>query len=380
MDLPNFCYQPWVGIDLDNDGYIKPCCKLNGKVDGWEKHNIKNVSIEEYKNSASLKKLKEDFLSGKKPAACERCWKEEDVNYPSKRKLDNATWQKEFETVDLFNPDTLLLSLPLSNICNLKCRICSPKSSSSWIKEYKDVYGDKISNNLLESTHEWKNILELCENVVEIHIHGGEPFLYDNDKHLELLSILTKSKNANKIKLHYSTNCTIFPDEKYWSLFENIGLVDIQVSIDDIGKRFEYNRKNASWSEVKQNLFKYRDIISKKPNIKLSISTTVSVFTIYYLPEFFEYIYKNNLPKPWLGRINSPAYYKCSIFPEKNKKFVVDKLLSSKNKDIRNISNWVFDNDESLLDEFFIKTKLHDSYRDERFEEIFPEISELLKR
>lgn len=375
MKSPHFCYEPWVGLDIDNSGLIRPCCKFNHKiVSGWENNNINHISLYDYKNSKELENLKQSFLKGEKPEACERCWKDEDALYPSKRMLDSKRWEQEFNEVVLDNSETLLVTLPLSNICNLKCRICGPNSSSSWIKEHFDLYGEKISNNILNSDYVWKNILNLCDNILEIHVHGGEPFLYDDDKHLELLYKLANSKNANKVRLHYSTNCTVFPDEKYWKLFAKIGHVDIQPSIDDIGKRFEYNRKNANWTEVENNLLLYKNKLRSTDNFQLSISTTVSAFTVFYLDEIFDYFSKNYLPKPWLGRLSKPNYYRCSIFPVEYREVIKQKLLDSKHGDLKNISSWLDEDDSLLLEQFKYHTRLHDQYRNESFDKIFPEI------
>jgi len=372
----SFCYQPWTGIDIDNSGSIRPCCKFNTKIaEDWEGYNINNMSIDDYKKSNGLAKLKESFVSGQKPAACERCWKDEAANYPSKRTMDGERWKKEFNDFNLTASNTLLLTLPLGNICNLKCRICSPNSSSSWKKEFQDIYNIKYKvADWANNDFVWQSLLEMTDDILELHLHGGEPFLYDNEKHLEILNKISNSPNASKIRLHYNTNGTVFPDQKYWDAFDKIGWVDIQPSIDDIGARFEYNRKNAKWDEVKENLIKYRDYINIRPNMQLSISTTVSVFTIYYLDEMFTYFMDNKLPKPWLGKLSKPEYYRCSIFPSEHKEIIKNKLLSSSHEDLQNISQWLNDDDSVLLDKFRENIKLHDAYRKESFKQVFPEI------
>lgn len=372
----SFCHQPWTGLDIDNSGTIRPCCKFNTKIaEGWEGYNINNMSIDDYKKSSGLENLKESFLSDQKPTACERCWKDEAANYPSKRTMDGKRWKKEFDEVDLTVSKTLLLTLPLGNICNLKCRICSPNSSSSWKKEFQDIYNIRYkATDWANDDAVWQSLLAMTGDILELHLHGGEPFLYDNEKHLEILDKISNSPNASKIRLHYNTNGTVFPDQKYWDVFDKLGWVDIQPSIDDIGTRFEYNRKNAKWDEVKENLIKYRDYINARPNMQLSISTTVSVFTIYYLDEMFTYFAENNLPKPWLGKLSKPEYYRCSIFPSEYKEIIKNKLLSSSHEDLQNISQWLSDDDSALLDNFRDNIKLHDAYRKESFEQIFPEI------
>jgi len=374
--MQSFCHQPWVAIEIDNVGYIKPCCKFNIRAaEDWENYNVNNISIDDYNKSKGLTKLKESFLAGEKPVACERCWKDEAANYPSKRQMDNERWQQEFNNVNLDDPKTLLLTLPLGNICNLKCRICGPNPSSSWKKEFQDVY--KVKHNIqnwIDNEEIWDFLLNTTDDVLELHLTGGEPFLYDNKKHLTILSRISESSNASKIRLHYSTNGTVFPDQKYWDIFDKLRWVDIQPSIDDIGARFEYNRKNANWNEVEENLIRYRDYINVRPNMQLSISTTVSVFTIYYLDEIFDYFKNNKLPKPWLGKLSKPEYFRCSIFPTQHRQTIKLKLSNSEHEDLKNISQWLNDDDSALLEKFRETIAVHDKYRKESFEKTFSEI------
>jgi MoaA/NifB/PqqE/SkfB family radical SAM enzyme len=376
MKSNNFCYEPWVGLDIDNSGLIRPCCKFKEKnAEDWENYNINQSSIDDYKKSNGLTRLKESFLNGAKPVACERCWKDEAANYPSKRQMDYDRWKSEFDEFNLTASDTLLLTLPLGSICNLKCRICSPNSSSSWKKEFQDIYKIKYkASNWENDDLVWQSLLKMTDNILELHLHGGEPFLYDNEKHLEILEKISKSPNSKKIRLHYNTNGTVFPEQKYWDIFEKLGWVDIQPSIDDIGTRFEYNRKNADWNAVEEHLIKYRDYINVRTNMQLSISTTVSVFTIYYLDEMFTYFMDNGLPKPWLGKLSKPEYYRCSIFPTHAREIIKNKLLNSKYEDLQKISQWLDTDDTLFLDKFRENIKLHDSYRKESFKQVFPEI------
>ena len=45
--------------------------------------------------------LQKQFIDGKKPAGCMRCWKEEDAGIKSKRQLDYERFQDDFDKVDL---------------------------------------------------------------------------------------------------------------------------------------------------------------------------------------------------------------------------------------------------------------------------------------
>ena len=369
-----FCHHPWVGLDINNNGDLKPCCKFLEDSNDWQLFNVKD-GIDNYVNSEHLKKIKQKFLNGEKPDACSRCWKDEAVGYPSKRQIDYKNWNKQLDSYDLESNDFLFLALPLGNFCNLKCRICRPAASTTWIKEYQDLYNKKSKiQDWHKNSSIWKNIIEYSQSSLEIHIHGGEPFLYDSDEQLELLQSLVDSGKSKEIRIHYNTNCTVFPKQEYWNLWKNFKLVDIQPSIDDIEDRFEYNRYPAKWKTVEENLLKYRNYIIMRKNMQLSISTTVSVFTIAYLEEFFDWIKKNKLPEPYLGRLEYPYYYQVNVLPNNVREKIKNKLEISRYDSLIKIANWLSEDNSVHWNKFLEITKLHDRYRKENAQEIFDRI------
>ena len=113
----NFCNRPWTAIFIYNDGYCKPCC-IHGKSYG--------TNIKEYLNSKELVKLKEEFLSGKQPKECFRCWNNEASGAVSNRRPDATLFSNSTE--HFINT----VAIPLGNTCNLACRICEPKNSTTW--------------------------------------------------------------------------------------------------------------------------------------------------------------------------------------------------------------------------------------------------------
>ena len=375
----NFCYHPWTGLDVSNNGEIKPCCKFNPDLENWNKFYIQS-GIDSYNSSQELDSLKKQFLEGKRPAGCLRCWKDEDAGYLSKRQLDYSNFSAELDNHDLASQDNFLfLSIPIGNFCNLKCRICSPSASTTWIKEWNDLFGEKRAiQNWHKNPSVWQDILKYSKNSLEIHIHGGEPFLYDTKEHIELLDYLIDTQSSEHVKIHYNTNGTIFPHDEYWKKWKKFKWIDIQLSIDDMEHRFEYNRHPANWNVVKENLFKYRDNVAAGNNLQLSISTTVSAFTIFYLEEFFDFMYANNIPKPWLGRLQRPYYYRVGVLPDNVKYHVRKKLENSKHEDLVKISSWLNDDESEHWDTFLKYAKIHDRYRKENFQRTFPELAKLI--
>ena len=376
----SFCYQPWNGLEIYNNGRLRPCCKYRPEQDPlFENINIQDDhAIERFQNSAYIKNLREQFLSGKKPNACVRCWKDEEAGYPSQRQLHNERWTEEFEQYDLESQKINLLNIPIGNLCNLKCRICGPDSSTKWIKEWKDIYGESFDKNeWANDPRVWQTLIDHSNNLLEIHIHGGEPFLLDNDIHMQFLESLVSNNVAKQARIHYSTNGTHFPNKSLQHIWTKFKHIDVQPSIDDIGKRFEYNRKGADWHQVEENLLRYQTMVAI--NFQLSISCTVSIFTINYLDEIFNYYYKNNLPKPWLGRLHNPDQYRCSVMPTVARHKLQQKLENSSWQDIRNVSSWLQEDNSHLLPKFKKITNMHDIYRKEKFADVFPELVDMLE-
>ena len=271
------CYHPWVGLDISPQGGFKPCCKYP--------HSIAN-NLYDFQNSSELKELRNQFMQDQRPDVCKRCWDEEDAGLPSKRQLD---WQYVFHYKIPDIKSIKILNLSFGNSCNLACRTCNSAASSSWISEAKKLqqYQPDIKiykHQRFYQDEEFINgIKSISGDLIHIELPGGEPFLAGIDEHLDFLDflILNGSKNTS---LHYTTNTTIFPDDRFWSRWEKFKKVDIQLSIDGINSQFEYMRWPAVWVDVENNIRSY--INKKSSNIQISISHTVSIFNVFYLPEF----------------------------------------------------------------------------------------------
>lgn len=376
----HFCHLPWAGIDIGNDGKIRPCCKFQEDLEKWPQYNVKD-GIKNYLSSPELNTLKQKFIEGKKPAGCARCWKDEDANYISKRLIDYRQWKNEFDDYDFASEGFLLVTLPFGNLCNIKCRICGPKASSSWIKEAKDLFDKQGSvQNWHKDPEIWKDVLGHIKDCLEFNITGGEPFLYDNDEHNKLLEALVESGNSSKIRLHYTTNCTVYPKKYHWEMWKHFKSIDIQASIDDTGNRYEYNRYPAKWDIAKENLIKLRNNALIYDNVQLSISTTVSVFTVFYLDEFFDFITENKLPTPWLGRLQDPYYYRVNVLPDKIRELAQQKLFNSSYSDLQKIAIWLDDDESEHWEKFLEITNMQDRYRKESFSDTFSELFELIDK
>jgi MoaA/NifB/PqqE/SkfB family radical SAM enzyme len=364
----NFCHHPWVGLEVNPQGQFRPCCKYIPSL-------ADNLS--DYQTSTELAILKDAFLSGQKPPGCKYCWDDEAAGIPSKRQLDNQY---------LFNhqsPDyssLKVLSFSFGNSCNLACRTCDSSSSSTWIIEEKALKNTFPNIKIHQHRRFYQDskfidqIKSISDNLLHVEFPGGEPFLAGVNEHLDFLDFLLTT-NPQDISLHYMTNATIFPQDYFWDRWAKFKKVDIQLSIDGTGAQFEYIRWPAKWSEVENNLKLYADKKDNCDNMKLSISHTVSIFNVYYLPEFVKWCLQNKFDMPYLGLVADPKMYNIRNLPAEVKDAISKKISRFK---LENIVSYMYDEDLSVESNWSM-TAVLDQQRKQSFKETFPEFYQLLK-
>lgn len=373
-----FCYSPWTNVDISPAGDITPCCKFRRKY-YTEQFNIQTHTLKEYTNSQLITKIKNEFLNKEWPKGCERCRIEEENGIASKRQLDNTRWHKEYQQYNLTQARFITASIAFGNTCNLKCITCGPVASSRWNQEYKDLYGIDIPPFKFYKKNFVQDFINQAPDIVHLDIPGGEPFLSGIDEQQELLQHYVDTGKSNLISLHYTTNGQIFPDSRWWNLWQHFAEVDIQLSIDGIGDRYEYIRYPGNWNLLVSNVTEYIKQEHELPNIRLSVSHTVSAYNIFYLDEFFQWCYTVGLPRPWLGRVHDPECMRPGIWPTEARQNLIDTLSSSNDADIRSWATLISNTDDSIFfEKFKEQTKQHDEYRRTDFNKTFSELVKYL--
>ena len=361
-----FCYSPWTNIDISPAGQVAPCCKFIGPLPDYS-------TVEDYANSDFLKNIKHDFQNGQWPPGCDRCRIEEQNSIESKRQLDYQRWKHHYESYDLQSNQFITAGVAFGNTCNLKCITCSPDSSSLWYQEHKQIYGRAQAPVKFFKQNFVQDFVAHAPNIVHLDIPGGEPFLSGVDEQKQLLNQYVQSGQSANTTLHYTTNATIMPDSEWWNLWQHFQEVEIQISIDGIGSRFEYIRYPGDWQTVSGNVAEY---VRRQDQIKLSVSHTVSAYNIYYLDEFFSWCYNQGLPRPWLGRVHKPAHMRPTVWHPAAKEFIVAHLMTSQHQDVLTWANLIANSDDSnLFDTFKQRCQDHDTYRKLNFKDTFPELA-----
>ena len=323
MKVPHdkFCVLPWVSLEASPIGTVRPCCLADDEIvdSNSVKFNLKSANFKDIQNSEYMYQLRQEFLAGNKPATCRKCWNEEKSGRTSKRMhtLDrlkhmgiSSEWTQDAKPL-------MFLDLKLGNICNLKCRICGSWSSSQFAseeiaqlpseeKKKSHAYAMlKAGAWPRENTQFWNEIDQCLDDIRYIEFTGGEPFMIA--EHFAMLQGIVDRGIAHQVEIHYNTNGTMFPEqaEEIWRHFKT---VEIAFSIDDVGSRFEYQRTNAGWDDVQENIKKFFALKRYLPDtIQLQVCTTVNVFNVRYIDEVarwnaghaFNFVYWNMLHDAW---------------------------------------------------------------------------------
>jgi MoaA/NifB/PqqE/SkfB family radical SAM enzyme len=383
----NFCIIPWISIEASPLGNIRACCLSNENI---KENNIdvslKNVSLSEAFNSPYMNNLRKKFIDNEKPASCKRCWDEEESGRISKRQNSYTRLKKFTSQIDFSKIDTgqlMFIDLKLGNICNLKCRICGSFSSSKWAQEEINIYLDneRAKDNLKrgrwprESQNFWSDLENILENIKYFEFTGGEPFLID--EHFDLLEKAVELGHAKNIEIHYNTNGTTFPQRglKLWPHFK---LVEIALSIDDIGPRFEYQRYGASWNNVIENLNKFYDLRYNCNNIFLQLCITTNVQNFYYIDEICMWINKQKFDSVYFNVLHDAWYFNIANLNKEAKTLIYNKLSPYNgpySHEIKNLLEFMIRGKNSDCSMLKVMLKNSDEQRNQKFSDHHPEIA-----
>ena len=166
------------------------------------------------------------------------------------------------------------------------------------------------------------------------------------------------------------------------SVVDKAGIVELNISLDDIQERFEYQRFPAKWDEVLNNLLKFKK--SCKETVTIALCCTISVYNIYYLDEFLKFNFENLNMMIRTNLLHWPDEMCIKHLPNHVKKIIADKLLNipkehltllASGSSIESIIAFINDSESDIkfTDMLFDTTYKHDQYRNQSFKETFSE-------
>jgi MoaA/NifB/PqqE/SkfB family radical SAM enzyme len=393
---------PWISLEASPQGTAKPCCLYDDEIldDNGNKYLLAEHGLQEIYKSKSMQNLRQEFLDGKKPAGCFRCWNEEDVGRTSKRMHTQVRLKELKNTVDYTNlqPDELwFLDLKLGNICNLKCRICGSWSSSKWAEEEINYVTDlktpaqrktHLAYTFLQqgawprkSPYFWENLKQLLPDIKYFEFTGGEPWLIQ--EHIELLKYAVAQGYSKNIDIHYNTNATQWPQDLV-EIWRDFGRVDVAVSIDNVGDRFEYERYGADWDTANSIVNSVHSMQLLYPNITTQLCFTVNIQNVYYLDELLAWADTKNFGSIYFNLLQSPSHMCVSHMTETAKELVLNKLKTTfwtsdkYQKEIDSLIKFIESGPGADGQEFLTKMKITDEYRKQSFLDTHYEIAKAM--
>ena len=442
-----FCPLPWIGYSIRSNGIVRICCHANqgpnrGILLKEDNTSFKyNDSIDESRNSKTLKGVRLSLLNGKWHSECVRCMREFNSGLRSRNHDENSRWKKYFTeenareltksdgSINTSKMSLIYFDLRFGNVCNLRCRMCGPTDSSGWFKEYETAHDTntyteydgtakkikivKEGNKYIAEGNPydwykenifWKELSKYRDSMKSAYIVGGEPLIIH--EHYDFLDDCIKDGYSKGMKIEYNTNLTVIP-ERAIKLWKNFQQVDFGVSIDGVGKVNDYLRWPSKFSTIEKNLKLLDEVES---NHILWTSYTVSVYNLLHLPEFMIWKirqkFKRVNPSPYnpfesMHPLHSPHYMNTKMFPKKSADIIEKHLRRSvqrvgdelEKNDIKNVEKNVkiysdivegyikYMNQEDyskLIPKFWSMNNKIDEIRGCKLKDYIPEIIDLL--
>jgi sulfatase maturation enzyme AslB (radical SAM superfamily) len=344
-----WCPDPWSELSSDTGSHYKLCC--------WSYHlpySIHSVSPLEHWNSPEMKEVRKAMIAGDRDSLrkyCEACHIQENAGADSRRlrRLRELEYDPQyFDTITESIAKTIELgdgSAPAhyfhrvdlriaGNLCNLRCVMCSPTSSSSIAEEMKRL--GKLPNDtrtltlpILDMATDqreqfWRDLEEILPRTRCLYFAGGEPFL--SEAHYQVLDLAIRQGLNERIRLWYSTNLTTINTTTgrgvidYLKQFKE---VDLSVSVDNLYKKNDYIRYGSRFQKFIDNI---QTVAQLCPHVRMEPSTCVSMLNILDLTEIHFFFMKMIGQHSFVNLLTSPWSLRATYLPPNLKKLALQRL------------------------------------------------------
>lgn len=403
------CVLPWMHLATNPAGQLRLCCNslpgLNLIREDKKTFSMGVTGdVARAWSADSLREVRRQMLAGERPAACVRCFREEDSGLRSARQAWNQQYSEDVTTLvqtttaDGSAPQTIkYMDLRFGNLCNLKCRMCNPYSSHKWLEDWEELNGamsEKERHRLqhmdwFESEEFWENLKPQLHSVDQIYLTGGEPML--SKAHVRLLDYLSEEGLASRIVIKYNTNLTVLPPKVLarWKSFKE---VRVNCSLDGIGLVNDYIRHPSRWSEVDSNLRALDQLAAEHRGVKLTVHFTFQALNALNLFAVLDYLatFQHIKKLPFVNVLNHPTYLNVRVLPEDMKREFCQRLKTwldehpiedfAESRDmwtrIQDLAKYVTDEDlrPAHFAEFVSKMNTLDQLRGQNYADFIPDL------
>lgn len=337
-----FCPLPWTSVYIDHKGSQSICCRSGVHLPE------KTLDF----NHEKIKRVRLTILSGEIPETCEYCANAESNGLISLRKDMLSSTEMTFEqAASVTNEDGSTNLLPIKhdlimgNKCNLKCVMCMPWVSSSWIEDW-----NFISNGIFEPTTEVRSVNNMLSIFPNVFNWPDDPVFVD-----QVWKSIKESSKTGKCTLWFSGGeVTMNPsfktilqrlvDEGFQnhidiltngtsispSLENLIRKLNIKISfsLDGIGAKNDYLRFPSKFSVIEKNILRFKDMIGR-------VYITVSSMNVLDIDEVVLWCEENEI-KTHFEIVTGPLHWLSPLTLSKRIRFLgAQKLRSLTHKNIK---------------------------------------------
>lgn len=341
--IPNskiFCNSPWYELNIYWDGSFGFCCQASQKLYPEEqsgRYNIKNMTIGQWFDSEPMRQARLMMWGDQRNTMCSQCYQEEDTGSISRRHNSNqksviftrSAFDDSFQqspglpkflhsvnNQGTYDGQPIDLHIDLGNHCNLTCKMCSPRASSSIAMQYRrwniadvDRY---IGTDWTRDQEVWDRFCQeilTIPKLTNIHFMGGETLI---GARFEDLVDRFLEQDRTDVGFSFVTNGTVF-NQPLMDKLKRFARVGIEISIETMTPHNSYQRQGTDPAILAENLNRYMANCDGS-KVTLTVRPAISALTIgYYHTLLQECLDRGLLVKNLL--VNSPRYYDARILP-----------------------------------------------------------------
>ena len=261
-----YCPLPFKHAYIDNTGISACCVSPRYPID-----------LEEWATSKPLLEMQQQILDNKIPKSCQNCHTNEKLFGESLR----TAALRDYVNQKFTQSDIDFIDYRSSNICNFKCRSCSPVFSHGIAHETKNnvklqkhfaIWSDSKTASIAEKDQQW--IWNNLEKIHRLMLTGGEPTMIPGVR--KIVEHIAE-KYADKINLLITSNLS-FDDPLWYKITLTLPNIHWTASIDAVGPAAVIVRHGTDWSVVETNL---NWLAENAPS--LDINTVVTNLNLFHL-------------------------------------------------------------------------------------------------
>jgi sulfatase maturation enzyme AslB (radical SAM superfamily) len=376
------CLYPWFHQLVNPDGTAIPCCSWN-----QSKEHMPNIHHSEFFNSQFMHDLRAQMLTDQVPGGCKMCIAGEQAGGFSNRLFSFRRVENyDFDYTD--GPKLIGQELNLSNLCNLRCRMCDSSRSSKWIAE--DLAFDRPTAKLQKSG--WTLSDSEAQSTRFLTFLGGEPLLHQ-DQIATSLEKIAEHNRLSTLTVNFNTNLTNRIQSDLLTLLGKCDRVEINVSIDGVGKLNDYIRSDSVWEELVQNMHWLDQECGRTDGFGWIPTNTVTVLNCNKMEEFYRWYDDTNFSaaspptapilawEPWMFAVNNLPNTVKQTLTARYQHFATNAKWSAHMQSLSEYLTLPTTGPEDLNcnEEFWKFTNFLDQRRGTSFDDVNPEMANWLK-